>query len=71
MSVAEVFYTMWNFPMCIRALNGKHVKIQPPPSTGSEYLNYKGNFSLVLLAVADAHLRFIYVDVGPNGHVRK
>ncbi|XP_018313294.1 uncharacterized protein [Mycetomoellerius zeteki] len=33
------------------------------------FYNYKGDYSVVLLAVVDADLRFIYVDVGANGRV--
>jgi len=33
------------------------------------FYNYKGDYSVVLLALVDAQLRFIYVDVGTNGRV--
>ncbi|KAF8778537.1 Protein ANTAGONIST OF LIKE HETEROCHROMATIN like protein [Argiope bruennichi] len=36
-AVSAYFYTMWQFPQCIGALDGKHIKISPPPNSGSLY----------------------------------
>lgn len=67
--VANDYGTRWNFHNCIGAMDGKHVLIEPPIQSGSLYYNYKDTFSIVLLAVVDAQLRFIYVDVGTNGRI--
>lgn len=67
--VANDFGQRWNFYNCIGAMDGKHVKIDPPVQSGSLYYNYKECFSVVLLAVVDAQLRFMYVDVGANGRI--
>ncbi|XP_055927181.1 uncharacterized protein LOC129958609 [Argiope bruennichi] len=68
-TVSAAFYTMWQFSQCIGALDGKHIKISPPPNSGSLYYNYKGDFSIVLMALVDANLKFLFVDVGTNGRI--
>lgn len=67
--IAKTFHEKWNFPMCLGAMDGKHVEIVPPPGSGSMYYNYKQDFSVVLLALVDAQLKFRYVDVGTNGRI--
>ena len=65
--IEEGFRKRWHFPNCIGALDGKHISIKSPPLSGSLFYNYKGYFSLVLLALVDASYRFIYVDIGEYG----
>ncbi|KAF8785100.1 Centromere protein V like protein [Argiope bruennichi] len=68
-AMSAAFYTMWQFSQYIGALDGKHIKISPPPNSGSLYYNYKGDFSIVLMALVDANLKFLFVDVGTNGRI--
>ncbi|GFW61155.1 protein ALP1-like [Trichonephila clavipes] len=67
--VTEEFWAKWNFPLCLGAMDGKHIRIKPPSHSGATYRNYKGFISIVLLALVDANLKFLYVDVGTNGRV--
>lgn len=67
--VMHDYETLWNFPNVCGAIDGKHVKIKCPPNTGSEYFNYKKDFSTILFAVVDADYNFLYIDVGTNGRV--
>lgn len=64
---ADDFYKKWNFPHCVAAIDGKHIRIKCPKNSGSLFFNYKEYFSLVLLALVDANCKFIAVDVGSYG----
>ncbi|CAH1979840.1 unnamed protein product [Acanthoscelides obtectus] len=65
--VARGFETIANFPHCIGAIDGKHMRVIKPMHTGSLYFNYKHYFSIVLLALCDANYNFLYIDVGAYG----
>ena len=61
------FWRRWDFPNCIGVIDWKHCMIQSPPNSDSLYYNYKGYFSLVLMALVDHQYKFTYIDVGEYG----
>lgn len=64
---ASLFLSKWNYPNCVGAIDGKHIRIKAPKTSGSQYYNYKEYYSIVLLAVVDAECKFIAIDVGSYG----
>ena len=66
-NIAEDFYEIWNLPPCIGAIDGKHVKIKGPINSGSFYDNYKGFFSIILIAICEGWYAFSFVDIGQYG----
>ena len=65
--ISDDFEELWQFPHVIGAIDGKHIRIQAPNKSGTLFHNYKGFFSLQLLAVCDSKYNFIFVDVGQYG----
>lgn len=67
LKTATDFNARFNFPNCLGAIDGKHIRIKKPNRSGSKFYNYKGYFSIVLLAVTDANGKFIVIDAGSCG----
>ncbi|XP_077507599.1 uncharacterized protein LOC144118568 [Amblyomma americanum] len=65
--IADDFTRRWQFPNCLGAVDGKHVAIVCPPNSGSRYYNYKGTYSVVLMAVVDSHCKYVLINVGGEG----
>ena len=70
LAISSVFEKRWNFPNCLGAVDGKHIVIQKPHGAVSEFYNYKGTQSFVLMAVAGPSYKILYADVGTKGSSR-
>ena len=62
--ISDGFLEFWNMQNCIGAID---VAIRKPAFSGSLWHDYKGFFSMVLLAICDARYCFSFVDVGEYG----
>ena len=61
------FNASWNFQNYIGAIDGKHVVIEWTVNSGSNFFNYKGKYSIVLLALVDNNYNFTCIDIGAHG----
>ena len=68
-SVANKTFECWQFPNAIGAMDGKHTSLFHPEGSSSEYYNYKGFFSLVMLAIITYDFKFMFIDVGCQARV--
>ena len=67
-TVADEFERTWKIPQAVGALDWKQVGLHKPPQSGSLYHNYKGFFSIIILALVDTEYKFTWVDLGSMGH---
>ena len=61
--ITKDFENTWNLPHCIGAIAGKYVSIKSSLNSGLLYCNYKGLFSMVLMAICDDRYIFTLADI--------
>lgn len=61
-NIAQEFATRAHFPHCIGALDGKYIRVQKFPHSGSMNLNNKHYFSIELMAITDANLVYLAIN---------
>ncbi|XP_064464356.1 uncharacterized protein LOC135375614 [Ornithodoros turicata] len=63
----QEFESSLRFPQAMGALDGCHFEVSPPKEHATDYHNYEGWYSMILLALVDHRYRFRYVNVGSPG----
>jgi hypothetical protein len=61
------FNIKWNFPHACGGMVGRYIPIKAPPKSALLYYNYKGFFSMILLALADADYKIVWASVAEYG----
>ena len=66
-NIADRFMDVWQLSNCLGAIDGKHIRIQKYPNSGSTNYNYKDYHSIILLGCCDADGYFTMIDTGFAG----
>ena len=54
-------------PHTVGCIDAKYIRIEYPKLTGTQHYNYKGFFSIVLMAICDANYCFTVIYIGQYG----
>ena len=65
--IATSFYSKWNIPNNIGAIDRIRILIQKSPNAGFHFHDYKGNESVIALIMSGPSYECLYADVGTIG----
>lgn len=65
--VASAFHNSWQFPNCIRPLDGKSFLLVKPHNSGAEHFDYKSHHNVIMLALIDVSWKSLFIKVGAPG----
>lgn len=63
-NIADQYKENWNMPNVIGAIDGGYIRIECPKLSDTQYYNYKGFCSIILLAICDVNYCFTLFDLG-------
>ena len=69
LDIERGFANRWDYVNTIGALDGKHITMIKPRSSGSTYFNYKSTFSINLMGIVGHNYTFIAYDIGSPGRM--
>ena len=69
LKISDEFARVWDYPLCIGSVDGCHIPCSPKAADATDFYNYKGWYSTILFAVADASYKFTYFNVGCPGRM--
>ena len=64
LEIAEPVHQKTDFPHCVGAVDGTHIRICKPDKSLLQFFNYKSYFSIVLMTLIDSDYNFTSIDVG-------
>ena len=67
-NINQKFEETWNFPLCIGAVDGKHIEIIGC-GIWSQYYNYKSANTIALLVIAASNYQVTWADAGMNERI--
>ena len=59
LAISKKIEEVWNMPYVIRCIDGKQIRVKCPKLSETLYYNYKGFFSIVLMALCNTNYCFI------------